>query len=148
MVLERIKVDIMRVLPMQAFVAIQRIAARHANQVAITVREAGLTPAQYNVLCILRDAGPNGLGCNAVADLMITRDPDMTRLLDKLEARELVTRARSQTDRRVVTVRITAAGSAALEQLDEPIALTHEDQFHRLDEAGLRKLIELLEAIP
>lgn len=134
-------------LRVRAFVAIQKLAGRHAEQVAVTVREAGLTPAQYNVLRILRGAGAEGLGCNAIADRMITRDPDMTRLLDKLEARDFVTRARSKVDRRVVSVKITPAGLALLARLDEPVALTHEDQFRQLDHEALQKLLELLEAI-
>lgn len=134
-------------LRVKAFVLIQRVAARHAGQAAAAVRDSGLTAAQYNVLRILRGAGPEGLACNAIAGRMITPDPDMTRLLDKLEARGFVVRARGQADRRVVSARITPAGLEVLARLDEPILRTHEQQFRGFGDEQLRRLIELLEAI-
>lgn len=126
---------------------IQRVAARHAAQVAASLRESALTPAQYNVLRILRGAGAAGLGCNAIAARMITQDPDMTRLLDKMEAHGLVVRSRSQSDRRVVSATITATGLEVLARLDEPVVRIHESQFRGFSDERLRQLIELMEAI-
>lgn len=74
------------------------------------LKALGLTATQYNVLRILRGAGAAGLSCGDVAGRMITRDPDLTRLLDRLEGRGLVTRARDGEDRRVVVTRITGEG--------------------------------------
>ena len=76
---------------------------------------------------------------------MITRDPDITRLLDRLEARGLLTRTRDQKDRRVVTARLTAEGQGLLEALDQPIADMDRQPLQHLGEQRLRALIELLE---
>ena len=108
---------------------------------------AGLSNAQYNVLRILRGAGQQGLCCREVAERMISRDPDITRLLDRLEKRSLVTRARDEKDRRIITVRITNAGLKLLKDLDAPVAAYHRQQLGHLGEERLRTLIELLEAV-
>ena len=76
---------------------------------------------------------------------MVTRDPDITRLLDRLEARKLVTRAREQKDRRVITTRITDEGLLLLKQLDRSIEDMHKRQLSHLGERRLRSLIDLLE---
>jgi DNA-binding MarR family transcriptional regulator len=109
------------------------------------LRGSGLTPTQYNVLRILRGAGAAGLACGEVAGRMITRDPDLTRLLDRLEARSLVTRARDGADRRVVTTRITQAGLALLAQLDAPVQAQHRESLGHLGEQKLRTLAQLLD---
>lgn len=109
-------------------------------------KSAGLSPSQYNVLRILRGAGPAGLACQEISERMITRDPDVTRLLDRLERRELVSRSREQNDRRVVTTRITERGLKLLESLDEPLTQVHQRQLEHLGHEKLRQLVELLEA--
>ena len=106
----------------------------------------GLSPTQYNVLRILRGAGPGGRSCREVAERMLTRDPDITRLLDRLEARGLVTRTRERQDRRVITTRVTRLGLALLAKLDGPAAAWHRERLGRLGTKRLRTLIELLEA--
>jgi DNA-binding MarR family transcriptional regulator len=95
---------------------------------------------QYNVLRILRGSHPEGLPSGEIADRMIARDPDITRLVDRLERRGLVTRARSLRDRRVVEVRITNKGLALLRSLDD-----HVDRFPRsmLGQIGPKKLEQL-----
>jgi DNA-binding MarR family transcriptional regulator len=98
-----------------------------------------------DVLRILRGAEPTGAKCSEIAARMITRDPDVTRLLDRMESLGLVRRARSAEDRRVVTVRITDAGLRLLRRLDRPIVEVHERQFGHLGERRLRQLIGLLE---
>ena len=109
------------------------------------LKGSGLTMTQYNVLRILRGAGATGLSCGDVAGRMITRDPDLTRLLDRLEARSLVTRARDGEDRRVVTTRITQSGLALLAQLDAPVQAQHRERLGHLGEKKLRTLAQLLD---
>ncbi len=90
--------------------------------------------------------GPiTGLACREVADRMITRDPDMTRLLDRLERRGLITRTREERDRRVVRTCVTQAGLDLLASLDDVVLKSHRKQLSHLGEERLRQLIELLE---
>ena len=109
------------------------------------LKGSGLTSTQYNVLRILRGAGSAGLSCGDVASRMITRDPDLTRLLDRLEARSLVSRARDDADRRVVTTRITQTGLDLLAGLDDPIQDQHRATLGHLGEEKLRMLAQLLD---
>ena len=128
-----------------AFVNLQRTADFLMRGLVELLKPAGLSRAQYNVLRILRGAGRDGLACRAVGDRMITKDPDMTRLLDRLEARKLVARSREQQDRRVITARITGEGLRLLKELDRPVAELHERQLGHVPGPRLRALIELLE---
>ncbi len=128
-----------------AFLGLQRAAADLGQQVAELLKPAGLSPAQYNVLRILRGAGEAGLPCGEIAARMITRDPDITRLLDRLEKRGLVSRARESGDRRVVTTRITDEARSLLGTLDEPVAALHRRQLAGLGEEKLHALVALLE---
>ena len=114
------------------------------EMVARVFKPAGLSPAQYNVLRILRGAGEH-LACGEIADRMIARDPDMTRLLDRLEKRKLVSRCRQQDDRRVVAVRITDAGLKLLAELDPRVLGAHREQLSHMTESELKQLIALLE---
>ena len=93
----------------------------------------GLSHTQYNVLRILRGAGEQGLCCREVAERMITRDPDITRLLDRLERRGLLARSRDSQDRRVITVRITAAGQKLLKDLDGPMGEYNRNLLSHMD---------------
>lgn len=104
-----------------------------------------LSSTQYNVLRILRGS-PEGLPCGEIASRMITRDPDITRLLDRLEKRGLISRCRETEDRRMVMVRITAAGMKVLARLDEPIQERHRKQLSHLGRERRRALAELLHA--
>jgi DNA-binding MarR family transcriptional regulator len=104
-----------------------------------------LTATQYNILRILRGAGEQGLTCSEVGGRLISRDPDMTRLLDRMESRGWIARAREKKDRRVVTTRITAEGLRILAELDEPIRELHRRQLRHLPEKQLRQLSQLLE---
>ncbi len=127
-----------------AFLDLQRLAADLGQEVAELLKPAGLSGAQYNVLRILRGAGERGLPCGEIAARMITKDPDITRLLDRLEKRGLVTRARESGDRRVVTTRITDEARALLASLDGPVAELHRRQLGGLGEQKLQALIDLL----
>jgi len=127
-----------------AFLELQRLAADLGQDVAELLKPAGLSAAQYNVLRILRGAGQAGLPCGEIAARMISKDPDITRLLDRLEKRRLVTRARESGDRRVVTTRITGEARTLLAGLDEPVAELHRRQLAALGEAKLEALLALL----
>ncbi len=96
------------------------------------LRLAELTFPQYCVLRILREAMPDRLSCGAIAERMITRDSDITRLLNRLVARQLVWRTRETSDRRLVTASITDAGLALLRRLDGPIERVHRQQLAHL----------------
>jgi DNA-binding MarR family transcriptional regulator len=112
---------------------------------AQVLRNSQMTETQYNVLRILRGAGSEGLKCNEIAERMVTRDPDITRLLDRLEKQGWIERCRSQVDRRAVTSKISESGLAVLSELDEPLRLKLESMLGRLGPEKLRLLIELLE---
>jgi DNA-binding MarR family transcriptional regulator len=103
-----------------------------------------LSGTQYNVLRILRGAG-EPLPCGQIGERMVTRDPDITRLLDRLEKRGLIVRERTAADRRVVLASITAEGLKLLKQLDQPIIDLHVSQLGHLGKEKLRTLIDLLE---
>ena len=130
-----------------AFLALQRLAANHGQEVAELLKPAGLSVAQYNVLRILRGADAGGLQCGEIAARMIAKDPDITRLLDRLEKRGLVTRSRGGEDRRVVTTRITGEGRALLAAIDPPMEGLHGSQLGPLGEKKLRQLLELLREV-
>ena len=109
------------------------------------LKPTGLSGAQYNILRILRGAGEDGLACREIGDRLISRDPDLTRLLDRLDSRGLIARSREIKDRRVVKTRITADGLRILHDLDEPVQSLHRKQLQRLSEKQLRQLLFLLE---
>ncbi|MGB9181132.1 MAG: MarR family transcriptional regulator [Pyrinomonadaceae bacterium] len=127
------------------FINIQRTAESLLWGVAEALKPAGLTPTQYNVLRILRGAGEEGLACREISERMVNRDPDITRLLDRLEKQELVKRARDGKDRRVVMTYITKEGLRVLEELDQPIADLHKRQLGHLEDHHVEHLHGLLE---
>ena len=127
-----------------AFDLLLRTASELDQQVAQALKPAEVTPAQYNVLRILRHAGTVGLACSDVSERLVRHDPDVTRLLDRLEARGFVQRSRDAEDRRVVTARITPRGRAVLDKLGEPIAALHARQFAHLSRDEFRTLLSLL----
>jgi DNA-binding MarR family transcriptional regulator len=107
----------------------------------------GLSNNQYNVLRILRGSHPTKLACSEIADRMIDRDPDVTRLIDRLSQRGMVTRSRSRTDRRVVEVGITDKGREVLRTLDPHIARMPKAMVGHLGAAKLTQLKGLLEQV-
>jgi DNA-binding MarR family transcriptional regulator len=104
-----------------------------------------LSPTQYNVLRILRGA-PSGLPCGEIAGRMITRDPDITRLLDRLAKRGLIARRRESKDRRIVLTKITPEGLDLLGRLDAPMQQVHHKQLGHLGPNRLTTLAQLLES--
>jgi DNA-binding MarR family transcriptional regulator len=126
----------------EVFVAIQVAANRTLDPWARYLRTtAALTPNQYNVLRILRGSSPDGLTCSQIGDRMISRDPDVTRLADRLVRRGFARRARSEGDRRVVEVSITPSGLDVLKQLDRNMP---RELLGSLGEARLKALRDLL----
>jgi DNA-binding MarR family transcriptional regulator len=127
------------------FVSLLRTADALARGAEALLKPTGLSATQYNVLRILRGAGPEGLACREVGYRMISRDPDITRLMDRMESRGLIARARGEEDRRVVKTRITAEGLRILGELDAPVQELHRRQLHHLPAKELRQLSLLLE---
>jgi DNA-binding MarR family transcriptional regulator len=129
------------------FVALLQAADTLGQEAEQLLKAAGLTGAQYNVLRILRGAEPQGLPCRGIGDRMISHDPDMTRLLDRLEKRGLITRNRQTDDRRVVKTRITPQALSLLKTLDQPVRELHKRQFRHMSAARLKILSGLLEEV-
>jgi len=129
----------------EAFLNLEHTADALMRGLAELLKEADLSPTQYNVLRILRGAGPGGLACREIGERMVTRDPDITRLLDRLERRGLIARSRDARDRRVVTTTITPEGTALAGRFDGPVADLHARQLSHLGEKPLGRLIDLLE---
>ena len=128
-----------------AFLDLQRTCDLLSRAPAHILKSEDLSPTQYNVLRILRGS-PDGLPCGEIASRMITRDPDITRLLDRLEKRGLISRWRETRDRRVVMARITPPGLKVLSRLDEPVQDSHRRQLGHLGKRRLRALAEVLAA--
>jgi DNA-binding MarR family transcriptional regulator len=129
------------------FISLQKIADFLGLEAEQLFKPHGLTGTQYNVLRILRGAEPEGLACSAIGERMISHDPDMTLLLDRMEKRDLISRQRQTDDRRVIKTRIAPAGLALLKSLDQPVRELHKRQFHHLPAARLKTLAELLEEV-
>jgi DNA-binding MarR family transcriptional regulator len=136
-------------LPIQdhAFIALLRAADFLQQGAEQLLKAHGLTGAQYNVLRILRGAEPEGLACSSIGERMISHDPDMTRLLDRMEKRDWITRQRQTSDRRVIKTRITSAGLDLLKGLDQPIYELHKRQFRHFSTARVKELARLLEEL-
>jgi MarR family transcriptional regulator, organic hydroperoxide resistance regulator len=143
----------------EVYLTLQHVADLLLRPLEETLKGAELSHTQYNVLRILRGAHRDaeqrgervpesgGLPCGEIAARMITRDPDITRLLDRLEARGLVVRSRRKKDRRVVQARITSAGVQLLKELDKPMDAMHRKQFAHVAAAHLKQLLEHLKEI-
>ena len=139
----------------EVFIALLRAGDSLLRELEELLKGEELTHTQYNVLRILRGAAreskaqgeTGGLPCGEIAARMITRDPDITRLLDRLEARGLVARSRQKQDRRVVQARITTAGVKLLRGLDTPVEALHKQQMRGIPPGRLRALLDLLEEV-
>jgi len=131
----------------EAFLNLQRTAALHSQSLATLLKEYGVTPTQYNALRILRGAHPVAMSCKEVGERMVTPVPDVTRLVDRLEKRGLVERARGAEDRRVVEVSITEGGRAVLKRIDQPLAKWMSLELASLSDEQIEDLIDLLERV-
>ena len=129
----------------EVFINIIRTAEVFNRKQTEFLKTYELTPSQFNVLRILRGAEPEGLICREIGERMVAFDPDVTKLLDRLEARDLIVRERQQKDRRVITVRISKEGLKLLKTIDRPILDFASNLLGHLDEKKLRALNELAE---
>jgi DNA-binding MarR family transcriptional regulator len=126
-----------------AYLDLVRTTDMLSRRLTQVLKTEDLSSNQYNVLRILRGA-PDGLPCGEIGTRMITRDPDITRLLDRLEKRSLISRSREIKDRRMVMAHITPEGTELLARLDEPVREAHRRQLGHLGKERLRTLTELL----
>jgi MarR family transcriptional regulator, organic hydroperoxide resistance regulator len=133
----------------QVVFGIVRVADTLTRRLAEALEPFKLTLNQYSVLERLRGAGAAGLTCGEIALTLISRDPDVTRLVDRLELRGLVSRYRGLPDRRIVRAQITAAGLQLLQQLDEPVNGTARRMapIGRGHVAALEALLEVVEGM-
>ena len=131
----------------EAHLSIQRTAALLEHAFESALKPHRITGTQYNVLRILRGSEPTGLCRNEIGARLVRQVPDVTRLLDRLEEAKLISRHRGGSDRRYVTTRITKAGLRMLDQMDQIINETHDEQLGHLDEGQLRRLITLLAVV-
>ena len=129
----------------EALISLQRTADQLQWRISELLKPYGISPTQYNALRILRGAKGRGHSCSEIAKRMINRDPDITRLVDRLERRGLVQRARKEKDRRVVIARITPAGLQLLKGLDRPVEQLTRKILGHLGNQRLTTLIKLLE---
>jgi DNA-binding MarR family transcriptional regulator len=133
-----------RTLCQEAQLNIVRTANQLSDAFEQMLKPHGITGTQYNVLRILRGAEPGGLCRNEVSQRLLNRMPDATRLLDRMEEADLVTRERSVEDRRLVTTRITKKGRQLVDSLDDAADQQHEKAMGHMTEQQLRTLVKLL----
>jgi DNA-binding MarR family transcriptional regulator len=135
-------------LQQEVFLEVLRTGHALVEDLVELLRPFGLTQPQYNVLRILRGAGPAGLPTGEVGERMVaSREPDVTRLLVRMEGLGLVQRERRVDNRRFVTVRITRAGLRVLKALDEPVSRMHQQQLEHMTRPQLETLAGLLERV-
>ena len=131
----------------EAFLNVVRTADQLQHALHQQLKPYGITETQYNSLRILRGAGEHGLTCSEVAERLISHDPDITRLLGRMERDDLVVRTRDPKDRRVVLTRITRQGRDKLKDLDRVVEMTVDRLLAHMNEDELRTMIGLLEKI-
>lgn len=135
------------VLEEQVVLEMQRTSGLVLREVARLLRPAGLSPAQYAVLRVLDEAGGRGLSCRAVSARLTRSDPDLTRLLDRLERRGLVARARAADDRRVVVTCLTARGRGVVREVESEVSGAYRSALGPLGPRRLKALLTLLGAV-
>jgi DNA-binding MarR family transcriptional regulator len=133
-------------LEQEVFLEVLRTGNAFIQDLVDLLRPYGLTQPQYNVLRILRGAGAAGLPTGEVGERMVvSREPDVTRLLIRMEQQGLVGRERRSDNRRFVTARITHKGLRVLKALDEPVRRMHAEQLRHMTRSELDRLASLLE---
>jgi len=126
---------------------VARTAEYLSAAISGVLKTADLTLTQYNVLRILRGVREEGLSCSEISERMVTKESDVTRLLDRVEARGFISRERPANNRRIVLARITDEGLRVLEELDEPVDELNRNLVGHLGKENQKILNELLEAI-
>ena len=133
-------------LQQEVFLEVLRTGHALVQDLVELLKPYGLTQPQYNVLRILRGAGAAGLPTGEVGARMVaSREPDVTRLLVRMERQGLVERERRPDNRRFVTARITPQGRGVLKALDRPVLEMHAAQLRHMSGRELERLAELLE---
>lgn len=150
--MSRIQAEIKQEKPFQsvgqeAVIALLRTADVVRRHFERLVAAHGITLQQYNVLRILRGAGPEGLHTLEIGERLVERTPGITRLIDRLEAKALVRRERDTRDRRCVTCVATAEGLKVLAELDPVIDRADEEAIGMLPEAEQKALVRLLDSV-
>ena len=128
----------------EALLNLARTEAVTRDRLEQVLGPQGLSMSQYNVLRILRGAGPKGLCRNEIRERLISRMPDVSRLLDRMETAGLVSRVRSTEDRRLVNTTLTERGRTLVDNLDKPISQYQDAQLGHMTESQLQSMIELL----
>jgi DNA-binding MarR family transcriptional regulator len=131
----------------EALLSVLRTAAVLEHHLSEALKPYGITHTQYNVLRILRGAGTSGLCGREVAERMVSKVPDISRLLDRMEEMQLVDRERDPADRRHVTARISSKGARVLEQATPQLAAVERTRFTGLEPERVKLLIESLAQI-
>jgi len=133
-----------RAVEVEAFLMLQRAAWATSDEPSRLIRAHGITPHQFNVLKILQVCGGEGVSCSGISDRMITRDSDVTRLLDKLVRDGYAKRQRSSEDRRIVLASLTEKGQELIDKMHGPLIALHHECFEVLGKSGCEQLIALL----
>ena len=131
----------------QTYLALQALAVRLKDQTEELLKHQELTITQFNVLRVLRGSGEEALTCGDIAGRLLNKDPDVTRLLDRMEKQGLIERSRSEKDRRVLLTRLSARGREVVDQLDAPMLELHHLQFQALKPERLHLLLGLLQEV-
>jgi DNA-binding MarR family transcriptional regulator len=131
----------------EALVSVMRTAAVLDHALGEALKPHGITPTQYNVLRILRGAGERGLCGRDVGSRLVSRVPDVPRLLDRMTEMGLISRERDADDRRHVTARITPAALRLMEDVEPILERVETSRFGGLDDDTLRVLIDALAAV-
>jgi len=126
----------------EAVLSVLRTAALLEHQINEVLRPYGITELQYNVLRILRGAGPNGWCGREIAERLVSKVPDVSRLLDRMESMQLLRRERDATDRRHVTARITPKGLRVLDEASPKLDAFERERFGHLDAERLQHVID------
>lgn len=128
----------------QLYLALQTLALSLKEEAEQFLKQQGLTSTQFNVLRILRGAGHRALTCGEIAEQLLNKDPDVTRLLERMERQQLIERQRAEHDRRVLLTTLTPQGREVLDRLDAPLLDLHRQQFQHLPPQRLELLLALL----
>jgi len=129
----------------EAFLNLVRTSAQLQHALHLRLKAYGITETQYNSLRILRGAGSSGLTCAEIAERLVSQDPDVTRLVERLQRQGLVRRERGEKDRRVVLTKITGAGLDRLKEMDPVVDSTVHALLSHLSSSELKTMIDLLE---
>lgn len=131
----------------QAYVALQVSALRLRDEVEHLLKQSSLTATQFNVLRILRGAQEESLTCGEIASRLLNKDPDVTRLLDRMEKQDLIERHRDHKDRRVLLTRLSPEGRRVVKLLDAPVMDLHRRQFGHMPAERVELLVTLLQEV-